>query len=102
MNDHPKARLFVEALYEPETRKTFVRNPDNTNNWIESSIFVETVTSTPVPSVSGLEDCEVQSAISRVVDRYEGKSQMAQLWMTQEGRRHFRSTAWTSLNKLYH
>jgi hypothetical protein len=95
MNDYPKVRLFVEALYEPETQKTFVRNPDNKNNWVESAIVAEVLTNTPVPSVSGLEECEIRPLITRAVSRNEGETQPVQLWITLAGRRHLRSVVRT-------
>lgn len=52
----------MEALYDLESGKTFIRHPEK-DEWLESGLFKAVFTGKPVASVSSHDECDVYAAM---------------------------------------
>ena len=56
-------RRLVEALYDFESGRTFVRHPEREGEWLQSDLLDAVLKGRPVSSMSGRDECEVFSTI---------------------------------------
>ena len=82
MKHHSSGRRLVEALYDLDSGKTFIRHPEK-DEWVESIILKDVLKGQPVASISTHDDCEVFASMPH--GHKQGESKKSTLMMTHQG-----------------
>jgi hypothetical protein len=82
MKSNSSGRRLLEALYDLESGKTFVRHPEK-EEWVESSMLKDVLKGNPVASVSSRDECDVYPSMPH--GRKKGTAKKSTLMMTYQG-----------------